>query len=448
MTGERLKVVVYTEEVVGQRMAGPGIRSLRFAEALSVVAEVRLISAVRADLERDEFEIIRADGDALLTQIEWADMLVFGAPLLTLIPELRRTDKYIVVDLYDPVLLEQLQRSVFLGTDEDLSFTIRGINDLVQFADFAICASEKQRDLLIGQLIAMGRINPATYRDDPSLRRLIDVVAFGVDETPPRQATHAIKGTVDGIGVDDTVLLWGGGISDWFDPLTLIEAVGRLSTSRPDLRLFFLAVQHANPVIGTMRIADDAKSLAERLGLLGSHVFFNEHWVPHEHRADWFLDADIGVSTHLDHLETAYSFRTRILDYLWAGLPIISTSGDVFEPMIRERGVGVVVPPGDVDALADAIDRFLGDPDARARAVEATRELAAELSWANALVPLVEFAAHPRYAADRPRSTVAAHSGTVGELVSELDAMRASSSWRITAPLRALSASIGRLRRR
>ena len=55
-------------------------------------------------------------------------------------------------------------------------------------------------------------------------------------------------------------------------------------------------------------------------------------WVPYDERADFLLDADLGVSTHLEHIETAYSFRTRVLDYWWAGLPVVATDGDTFAP--------------------------------------------------------------------------------------------------------------------
>ena len=40
--------------------------------------------------------------------------------------------------------------------------------------------------------------------------------------------------------------------------------------------------------------------------------------MPYDERADYLLDADVGVSTHFPHIETEFSFRTRILDYLWA----------------------------------------------------------------------------------------------------------------------------------
>ena len=94
------------------------------------------------------------------------------------------------------------------------------------------------------------------------------------------------------------------------------------------MRLVFLGMRHPNPLIPEMRMAVAARRLADELGLTGTHVIFNEEWVAYDERQNFLLDADIGVSTHLHHVETDYSFRTRILDYLWASLPIVSTTGD------------------------------------------------------------------------------------------------------------------------
>ena len=76
-----------------------------------------------------------------------------------------------------------------------------------------------------------------------------------------------------------------------------------------------------------MRMVAAARSLSDELGLTDRHVFFNEGWVPYDTRQNFLLDADVGVSTHFDHVEAEFSYRTRVLDYLWAGLPVVMTRG-------------------------------------------------------------------------------------------------------------------------
>ena len=108
-------------------------------------------------------------------------------------------------------------------------------------------------------------------------------------------------------------------------------------------------------------MAVEARRLADELGLTGVHVFFNEEWVPYDQRQNFLLDADVAVTTHFHHVETDFSFRTRVLDYLWATLPTVTTNGDSLADLIERRGLGLTVPPEDVDALADALFTLLDD---------------------------------------------------------------------------------------
>ena len=209
--------------------------------------------------------------------------------------------------------------------------------------------------------------------------------------------------------------MWGGGVYNWFDPLTLIRAVATLRDRRPKLRLYFLGMKHPNPEVPQMRMATEAMALSDELGLTGNRVFFNHDWVPYEQRADWLLDADVGVSTHLDHVETAFSFRTRVLDYLWAGLPIVCTAGDAMGELVADHALGAAVPPGDVDALANAIDELLSDDAARAEAAAAVRKVAPSFNWSRALAPLVAFCAAPRRAPDLVDRETAGRLAAVGK---------------------------------
>ncbi|WP_124344700.1 glycosyltransferase, partial [Cellulomonas algicola] len=150
-------------------------------------------------------------------------------------------------------------------------------------------------------------------------------------------------------------------------------------------------------------VAARCRELAEELGLVGTHVFFNEDWVRYEDRADYLLDADVGASCHFLHVETEFSFRTRILDYLWAGLPIVATEGDGFAELIDAEGIGRTVPAEDVDALADALETMLVDTAAAADVRAAVERVARSFTWPVVLEPLVEFCRAPRRAADAAR---------------------------------------------
>ena len=226
------------------------------------------------------------------------------------------------------------------------------------------------------------------------------MVPFGVGDVPPVATRHAIRGTVPGIEEGDHVILWGGGVYNWFDPLTLVRAVDRLRHRLPTVRLLFLGMRHPNPGIPEMSMAVETQRLAEELGLVGTHVFFNREWVDFDDRQNYLLDADLGVSTHLDHIETEFSFRTRILDYLWAGLPIVATDGDAFAEIIRREDLGLVVPPGDVEALDEALGRLLVDEALVAACKLNILRVIPDMRWEKTLDPLVAFCASPRRAAD------------------------------------------------
>ena len=150
-----------------------------------------------------------------------------------------------------------------------------------------------------------------------------------------------------------------------------------------------------------MRVAWQAQELAKELGLTDRVAFFNEGWVPYDERADYLLDADVGVSTHFQHIETAFSFRTRILDYLWASLPIVATEGDTFGTLIQQHGLGRTVPAEDVEALESALEEMLYDTGAIATARANVKVLAEGYRWAAVLQPLVDFCRNPRRAVDR-----------------------------------------------
>jgi len=188
------------------------------------------------------------------------------------------------------------------------------------------------------------------------------------------------------------VLLWGGGIWSWLDAKTVIRAMERVAAKRSDIKLVFLSTQSAEPDLIEMPSVKEAIDLAEDLGLSGRSVIFNtDGYVDYEIRSDYFLEADIGVCAHHKSLETHYAFRTRTLDYLHCGLPIITSSGDYFGRLVARENLGRAIEPEDHVAWADAILALAEDPDELARCREnvlATRE---QFAWSRVTEPLLEF---------------------------------------------------------
>ena len=95
------------------------------------------------------------------------------------------------------------------------------------------------------------------------------------------------------------------------------------------------------------------------------------------------------------HVETYLSFRTRILDYLWAGLPIVATVGDSFGNILDEEGIGHGVAPEDVDALVFALEDLLYNSETAAQVKTRVRQYADAFRWEKVLEPLIDFCNRP-----------------------------------------------------
>jgi GT2 family glycosyltransferase/glycosyltransferase involved in cell wall biosynthesis len=400
----RRRIVVITGDPLAAKMAGPAMRAFAIAEHLSEEHDVRLVSTSAASVSHARFDISAVSTPEHLRPHEaWADIIVFQGFAMAAAPWLAKSQKIIVCDIYDPMHLEQLEQTRGQDAEQrgrDVANTTTVLNQQLARGDFFLCASDKQRHFWLGQMAAVGRLNPATYDADSSMSSLLSVVPFGLSSVPPRRTRPAIKGVVPGISETDKVILWAGGVYNWFDPLTLVRAIDQLRQRRPDVRMFFLGMRNPNPHVPEMRMAAATRELSDALGLTGKHVFFNSEWVDFDDRQNYLLDADLGVSTHFEHVETTFSFRTRILDYLWAGLPIVATGGDTFGDLIASEGLGISVPEQDVDALTEALERCLYDEPFIADCRAAVDRVRGDYSWETALRPLMEFCRAPRRAPD------------------------------------------------
>lgn len=407
------RVLLVSNEPVGATMAGPGIRYLQFARQLADRFEVTLVIPNPPEEELTGVRVLHAAGygySRFRTLAAEHDVVVSQRLSIATMQALARNGVRVVYDLYDPLLFEALAFHVGQGDGPAAGGTLARAALLKQIAALQtgsafLCASERQRDLWLGLLSALGRIGYEEYAQEPALDRLVRVVPFGLEPDPPEATEPVLKGVVPGIGEDDRVLMWGGGIWNWLDPLTPIRAVAALADRRPELRLFFLGVRHPGPHVADMDMAQRALALAEELGVAGSRVHFNFGWTPYARRVGFLLESDLGISAQFDTVETRFAFRTRLLDYLWAGLPTLGTRGDVLMDLIAEHGAGRSVEPEALEAWVEAIDALLGDGDAYTAAKARIPELRDRFTWPRVVEPLADLLAEPL---PEPRFRVAA----------------------------------------
>ena len=107
------RVLVVTNDTVGERMAGPAIRAWEFARALSRNHAVTL--AAPAPLpSQAPFPLLQASRRQLRSAMPLFDVAVAQGTGLHEFPMLRQAP-FLVIDIYDPFVLENLE----LHADQD-----------------------------------------------------------------------------------------------------------------------------------------------------------------------------------------------------------------------------------------------------------------------------------------------------------------------------------------
>ena len=394
-------------------MAGLGIRYVELARALAPHADVTVASGSPNSTHVEDVVTARYDVHApkqLRPLIARADAVI-GPPQWPLVAHwLRTCDARVIHDVYTPEALETAQ--LFAARPPALrrlmvSLTLDRLHDALSSAHHLICASEKQRDLWLGALLATRRISPARGDRDPGMRETVDTVPFGTPPDPARRSGGSgVRGPLPQIGASDEIVLWNGGIWRWLDAPTAVRAVALLAERRPGVRLVFMgAAAGAHPA--SQRATEEAEAVARELGALDRNVLFHRGWVPYAERVDWLLDADCALSTHADSLESRYAFRTRLLDCFWAGLPIVATAGDDLAARVAADGLGEVAEPGNVAGTAAAIERVLDH--GRAAYAPALARASAAHAWPVAARALVRWIGAPGLPGERlaPRAACA-----------------------------------------
>ncbi len=148
---------------------------------------------------------------------------------------------------------------------------------------------------------------------------------------------------------------------------TLLDAFAILLKKRPSLEL---------RIAGRGKDAERVADMAHKLGIMGNIRLLGA--VSDEERNHLLQGAQLQLMP-----SRFEGFGLAAAEAMAAGVPLVASSaGSLPEVVDAPRG-GILVPPGDAQALAQAADKLLGDDALRLSLSRTARESAARFSWSS-----------------------------------------------------------------
>jgi N-acetyl-alpha-D-glucosaminyl L-malate synthase BshA len=205
-------------------------------------------------------------------------------------------------------------------------------------------------------------------REHLSVVRPIDVIHNFFEPRPARRTREEVRREL-GLG-DEALLLHASNLRPLKRIDVLLECAARIRP-RGAFKLLILAGADFSPFAGDVG----------RLGL-SDRVIVREQVSEVE---DYLQAADIGLFA-----SDSESFCLSILEAMCFSCPCVSTDVGGIPEVVESGKSGLLVGPGDPDALARGVEALLADPALRARMGAEARRRARALFSADAIVPRYE----------------------------------------------------------
>lgn len=175
-------------------------------------------------------------------------------------------------------------------------------------------------------------------------------------------------------------------LAGWTDRI-IVLFLGNLLADRGLLcaaEAMAIAVRKA-PSLAFAVIGDgpEEKPLASRVAELGLQDSIRLlGWKSHEDHDAYYRHASIGVLPFLRTAHIEITLPNKLFDYMGAGLPVVASDVPPLRRTVEETHSGLLVPPGNAEAMSEAFVALALDPERR-RAMGAAGRAAIEgrYSW-------------------------------------------------------------------
>lgn len=159
-------------------------------------------------------------------------------------------------------------------------------------------------------------------------------------------------------------MLWVGRLDAQKGFPVAVSAFGQIAGELPDL--YFVVVGDGRDRSAVSGLPPEVR---RRVVMVGA--------VSHQELPAYYSAADVFVSPAVGQ----ESFGLVLVESMAAGVPVVATDIPGYREVVRANVDGLLVPPGDPDALADAVRRVLSEPELASRLSEAGRARAERYRW-------------------------------------------------------------------
>lgn len=223
----------------------------------------------------------------------------------------------------------------------------------LEFVELLLC-----RFLSFGTSVS-GTISDYHRASVPNMLTLpvgVDVSLFSPDTSPDKEVL---------LWKGDAMLLAYAGNTKWYQGLgTVLEAFKRLHNEKPGSFKFLVIASSG---------ADEVREYAKKHNLTDAILVLDKR--PHDAIPSLLVTADILTVVRPSDMITEYSFPSKLPEYAALGKALVVSKVSDVTSYIMDHENGLVVPPGDSNALYEAL-KELENTKLRERLGHTARELA------------------------------------------------------------------------
>lgn len=376
------------------KVEGGGLRCWGLAKGIhandpNVAVTVAYNASYKKELFTDEYEgvsIATWDDASIAELVRGYDSVIVSycmGNLSVSVAESVTPEQQLILDCYVPIYVEMsARRSNNIEEEyEAFHFELDRWASVLRRGDVYLCANDAQKSFYEGVLGSVGRINPVTYGEE-----LIHVVPYGIYREPAQAKNKPITKLMN----DKKALkvLWFGGIYPWFDLTHLIEAIAAVAKDMPCELTIVGAKNPFNNHPDFIAKYENLLSFIDESGY--GDIVHVVDWIDFNDRADWYLDSDIVVVVNQEGPENKLAWRTRLVDFVWADLPILTNGGDPLGEKLIANDAAARLEELSSAGIESAIRRLATDKKAIARYRKNIGTIRDSLYWDVATRSLVD----------------------------------------------------------